>query len=213
MIRHHPTEDILMAYSRGDLPEAMDLVVATHLSLCDACRATAETFDAIGGTLLEATELAEVSDACLSATMACIRAAPPAEEVPPRDPEGVLPPPLAAQVGGGLDAVRWRGAGMGVKQAILRTHGDAVARLLSIPPGVAMPDHGHRGIELTLVLQGAFRDDHGRFARGDMEIADAAMDHIPVAETAETCICLAVTDAPLRFRGWLPRLAQPFLKI
>jgi putative transcriptional regulator len=27
----------------------------------------------------------------------------------------------------------------------------------------------------------------------------------------EDCICLAATDAPLRFRGLIPRLAQPLL--
>jgi putative transcriptional regulator len=76
-----------------------------------------------------------------------------------------------------------------------------------------VPNHGHRGIELTLVLQGAFVDDGGRFARGDIEIADEELDHTPVADDAEDCICLAATDAPLRFSSWVPRLAQPFLRI
>ena len=34
-----------------------------------------------------------------------------------------------------------------------------------------------------------------------------------IAEAGADCICLAATDAPLRFRGVLPRLAQPFLRI
>ena len=102
---------------------------------------------------------------------------------------------------------------MGVRQAVLPTSTEATARLLYIPAGTAVPDHGHRGLELTLVLQGAFEDEEGRFARGDIEIADADLDHMPVADVSEDCICLAVTDAPLRFKGWLPRLAQPFLGI
>ena len=76
-----------------------------------------------------------------------------------------------------------------------------------------MPDHGHRGIELTLVLQGAFRDETDRFARGDVEIADEALVHTPTAEEGDPCICLAVTDAPLRFNSLIPRMLQPFLKI
>lgn len=102
---------------------------------------------------------------------------------------------------------------MGVKQAVLRTKGNAKARLLRIPAGAAMPDHGHRGIELTMVLKGAFSDEDGRFARGDVEIAHEDVHHTPVADIAEDCICLAVTDAPLRFKGILPRLVQPFLGI
>jgi putative transcriptional regulator len=68
-------------------------------------------------------------------------------------------------------------------------------------------------MELTLVLQGAFRDSSDRFGPGDVEIADEAMQHTPVAEEGEVCICLAVTDAPLRFNALIPRLAQPFLRI
>ena len=45
----------------------------------------------------------------------------------------------------------------------------------SIPAGTAVPDHGHRGTELTLVLQGAFRDETDRFGPGDVEIADEAL--------------------------------------
>ena len=52
-----------------------------------------------------------------------------------------------------------------------------------------------------------------RFNRGDIEIADEEMEHTPVALAGQDCICLAATDAPLRFRGLLPRLAQPLLRI
>jgi putative transcriptional regulator len=100
-----------------------------------------------------------------------------------------------------------------VKQAILPTSRDATARLLYIPAGAAVPDHGHRGTELTLVLQGAFVDETARFGRGDIEIANEDMHHMPVADIGEDCICLAATDAPLRFRGLIPRIAQPFLRI
>jgi putative transcriptional regulator len=76
-----------------------------------------------------------------------------------------------------------------------------------------VPDHGHRGTELTLVLQGAFADANDRFNRGDIEIADEDVTHTPVALAGEDCICLAATDAPLRFRGLMPRLAQPLFRI
>jgi putative transcriptional regulator len=102
---------------------------------------------------------------------------------------------------------------MGVKQAILRTSGPATARLLYIQAGTRVPDHGHRGSEMTLVLQGAFSDADGRYARGDVEVADEAVEHTPVAEAGEDCICLAAAVGPLKFRGLLPRLAQPFLRI
>ena len=76
-----------------------------------------------------------------------------------------------------------------------------------------MPDHGHQGIEMTLVLQGAFMDDDGYFSRGDVEMADSDLHHTPVADIHEDCICLAVTDAPLQFQGLIHKIAQRFARI
>jgi putative transcriptional regulator len=214
-IRHHISDPLLMAYSAGQLPEAFALVVATHVSLCDECRARLEAFDAVGGAMVERCDAAEMRDGSLDVMMArldLLDAAPP----PPRPaarPRGLFPAPLRDYVGGDLDAVRWRPVGRSVRQAILRTDRGATARLLYIPAGQAVPDHGHRGTELTLVLRGAFRDEADRFGPGDVEIADSATEHTPIAEAGEDCICLAATDAPLRFNGFMPRIAQPFLRI
>ena len=212
-IRHHLTDDILMGYSTGGLSEAFSLMVAAHVSLCDECRARLDAFDSIGGAVLEdQSETAELADDSFAATMALIAGTAPEAPAPVRAP-GILPEPLQDYVGGDVDQIRWRPVGMGVKQAILPTSRAASARLLFIPAGSAVPDHGHRGTELTMVLQGAFSDETDHFARGDVEIADEDLEHMPVAETGQDCICLAATDAPLRFRSWLPRLAQPFLRI
>jgi putative transcriptional regulator len=212
-IKHHLTDALLMAYSAGSLPEAFDLVVATHVSMCDECRARMHEFDAVGGVLVEdAGEIAVGADS-LAATLAMIAGATQERRTVAPRRGGVFPAPLQDYVGGDLDAVKWRRVGGGVSDAILRTRGDATVRLLRIPGGVAVPDHGHRGTELTLVLQGAFRDDTDHFGAGDIEVADDALVHKPVAVPGVDCICLAATDAPLRFNALIPRLAQPFLRI
>jgi putative transcriptional regulator len=212
-IRHHLTDPLLMAYSAGDLPEAFNLVVATHVSLCDDCRARLAAYDAVGGAVIDTGDVAEMSDDSLMTCLARIDGMPQANTRRPKKRAGIFPAPLADYIGGGVDKVKWRNLGMGVRQAILPTGKDASARLLYIPAGQAVPDHGHRGLELTLVLQGAFRDEKDRFGPGDIEIADEAMEHTPVAEAGEVCICLAATDGPLRFNAIIPRIAQPFLRI
>lgn len=214
MIKHHLTDAILMSHSAGTLPEAFGLVVAAHVSLCDDCRARLESFEAVGGALLGDGDCVDVSEECLEATMALIGQTPVLAE-PANDhvPDAVLPAPLRDYVGGDLDAVRWRSIGAGVKQAVIETSGDESVRLLAIPGGAAMPDHGHKGLELTLVLQGAFRDEDDRFSRGDVEVANDDLHHTPVAEEGETCICLAATEAPLKFKGIVPRIAQRFIGI
>ena len=213
MIKHHLPDKILMAYSAGKLSEAFNLVVATHISLCDECRVTMSSFDVLGGVLLESEIVEDITAPDLQATMALIEATVPAARVTaPRQPTET-PFPLSAYIGESLDAIKWKPVGMGVKQAILKTSAAATARLLYIPAGMAVPDHGHGGTELTLVLRGAYSDETAQFKRGDVEIADEDMHHTPVADTHSDCICLAVTDAPLKFSGVLPRLLQPFLRI
>ncbi|WP_147106808.1 ChrR family anti-sigma-E factor [Tateyamaria sp. syn59] len=214
-ITHHLTDEILMAYAAGTLPEAFNLMVATHVSLCDECRAVVESYDALGGEVLDQTPGNDVAltPGSFAATMALIAGGAPDEIRAQRPKDAVLPQPLLDYVGGGLDTVKWRSVGMGVKQAILPTSSDASARLLYIPAGTAMPDHGHNGTEMTMVLQGAFQDEDDYFARGDVEVADSDLHHTPVADIHEDCICLAVTDAPLRFEGLLPKIAQRFARI
>ena len=214
-VTHHLTDALLMGYSAGTLPEAYNLAVAAHISMCDTCRARLAEFDAVGGALLEDCGETSLAEDSLAQTMARIKSGAPAPKTAPAAParKGILPKPLQDYVGGDVEAIRWSPVGGGVKQAILKTSKEASARLLYIPAGTAVPDHGHKGLELTLVLQGAFEDEDGRFGVGDIEVADDAVEHTPVADISEDCICLAVTDAPLRFKGLLPRLAQPFVKI
>ncbi len=219
-IKHHLTDPLLLAYSAGQLPEAFSLLVATHLSMCDDCRAYAASFDMIGGALIEDHAGVAMGQESLEQTMARIAgmdATPktdwPRLVTPVGSAKNAIPAPLRDYIGGDLAQVKWRPIGMGVRQAILPTTGEATVRLLHIPAGQAVPDHGHRGMELTLVLQGAFRDATDHFGPGDVEVATEDMNHTPVATDGADCICLAATDARLRFNGFLPRLLQPFFRI
>jgi len=215
-IKHHLTDEILAGYSAGQLTEAADLLVAAHLTMCDQCRAMSESFDALGGALLDsdatAFAISPMSESSFAATMALIQTGP-VPEMPKKPVKSDLPAPLGDYIGGGVNDIRWSTVGMGVKQSKLVSTSKATARLLLIPAGVAVPHHGHHGQELTLVLKGAFTDETDHFGPGDVEIADEGLEHTPVADTSADCICLAVTDASLKFKTLLPRLIQPFIGI
>ena len=203
-----------MGYAAGTLPEAFSLVVATHISMCDDCRAALAEYDAVGGEVMLDSDPVTVAEDALAATMALIEDGFGADKpAPARAQNALFPGPLQDYVDGDIDNLKWRKVGGGVSQLVLKTSRDASVRLLRIPGGTAMPDHGHRGTELTLVLQGAFTDEHDRFGSGDVEVANEDMHHMPVAEAGMDCICLAASDAPLRFNGIMPRLAQRFIGI
>ncbi|AHM03199.1 hypothetical protein roselon_00783 [Roseibacterium elongatum DSM 19469] len=212
-VTHTVPDSLLMGYATGALPEAFDVVISTHVSLSDDARARLASFEAVGGAVLEDMDKADVAEDSLEKTLAMIGAAPPREAQPmPKD--GVFPAPLRAIVGGDSDSVKWRNVARGAKQSVLQSNSEASVRLLHIPAGQAMPEHSHRGMELTLVLQGGYSSEDGHFVRGDLEVADQETHHTPVADDdGEDCICLVATDARLKFQGLLPRIAQPFIGI
>lgn len=207
-ITHHITDDLLDAFATGNLAHPFAVVVAAHLSLCDACRARAEAAEAVGGALLARVAPAAISPGAQARLMAALDHAPPP---PPVTRSGIFPAAVMQALKG--QPPKWRMLGGGIRQQILSADAEGSLRLLYIPPGRAVPEHSHGGLELTLVLQGSFSDSEGRFGQGDVEIAHDDIDHQPVAGPEGPCICLAATDAPLRFRAMIPRLLQPLFRI
>ena len=103
----------------------------------------------------------------------------------------------------------WRWLGPGVWDHPLPLTGAGKLRLLKVAPGRGVPEHGHGGAELTLVLRGSFHDETGRYARGDVADLDETIEHQPVADPgASDCICLVASETPERFRGLLARQWQ-----
>ncbi len=212
---HHPSEALLLSHAAGSLGEAEALAVSTHLTLCPHCRRLATAAESIGGALLERITPAEMSAGSLQAALT--RLDGPETPRPATAPHDAAWPGLPRALAGYAAAARatsgWRMAGPGVQQLRLATGGDAQARLLRLKPGTPLPRHTHRGCELTLVLSGSYSDELGHFARGDLAELDETIDHRPVVDQGETCVALVVTDAPLKFRGLLARIAQPFVGI
>ena len=214
--RHHVSDDLILSYAAGNLAEGWSLAVATHLSLCPQCRSSLRFAEVAGGQMLETLDAEPATGASWDAVRARLStdSAAPAQTLALRSGTAVLPKPLRDYIGGDVDAIKWQPLGTGAAQLRLKT-GDreTQVRLLRIPAGKPVPEHSHRGRELTVVLSGAFNDGQTLFARGDIEDADAEIQHIPTATLDADCICLAVTDAPLRFRSWVVRALQPILGI
>lgn len=208
-ITHHNPDALLAAYAAGSLPQPFALVVAAHVSLCLECRATLEAHQAVGGAVLESVDEIALSDGLKTSVIDQLDA--PVVPQPVHLRSGIYPGPVMEALKG--KPPRWKSLGLGVRQSILSAGREGSVRLLHIPPGQAVPDHSHNGLELTLVLQGSFSDETGRFGVGDLEVADENLEHTPIADAGAPCICLAATDAPLRFSSLIPRLLQPLFRI
>jgi putative transcriptional regulator len=220
---HHPSLELLLDYAAGSTGEAAGLALATHLALCPECREVVAQLESVGGALLEAIEPAAVPSEALDSLLARLDKPVPVPDRPlPADAAapGLLPDPvpqpLRGYIGQGLGAIRWKRVMRGVEQADIITGrgrpSNVRARLLRIAPGVRVPRHTHAGTEMTLVLAGGFSDGDKQYQRGDFSFCDGQDDHSPVADDDGECLCLTVTDAPLRLTGPLMRLLNPFIR-
>ncbi len=213
---HHLDTATLLGYSAGALPAAFSVVVAAHLEICAHCRARLRDADRIGGRLLGQQEGASLHAGSRDALMSRIEADPgqldPASIAgrceAPRD-DDLLPAALRPYFGDRYSSLRWRMIGPGVHHLRSRKVDDSHLMLLRTSAGRSIPMHTHAGNELTMILRGAYDDRLGHFAPGDVADLDCDVEHQPVTAPGVPCICVAATDAPLRFRGWVARALQP----
>jgi putative transcriptional regulator len=206
-ITHHLDDATLMSFAAGALPAALSAVAASHAAMCARCRGEVAALERVGGALLAA-----LAPAVLDRAEPSTPAAPvlPARQEHHEAGQSVeLPKPLARLLCGDLDALRWRRLGLGVWQHRLPVKGSGALCLLKVAPRRVLPQHGHSGAELTLVLRGSFQDATGRYRIGDVADLDETIEHQPVADPGPDCICLVASEAPARFRGLIARLMQP----
>ncbi len=195
MISHHPSETTLLSYAAGALPEALGLVVATHLARCSACQRGLADCEAVGGALLDTIAPVEVSldPALLDGLLDADRE--------PRTPPPVLNPDLPAPLNR-VPLGRWWPIGFGLRWRPLKVGGAAWAGLILAQPGRTLPRHGHAGLELTCLLSGAFADGGQAFAPGDLAEPQADHDDPPVVIGADPCLCVIASEG-MRLRGVL----------
>jgi len=215
-----PTLDELLAgHAAGRLPAPVALIVATHLALCPSSRRRYRCFEAAGGVLLDRIEPVPLAENAWGRCRARLEVgaeepvAPVVTSPPKCGPARELPRPLRDRLPAAPEALRWRWAG---NAAAVDLDGDDPGyrtSLIRVRAGCPFPRHTHGGLELILVLAGGFRDESGRYRRGDLQIADPSVEHQPIAEPGEDWLWLRVLDAPLRLTGTLGRLRNRFWRL
>ncbi len=215
-VTRHPETAWIIDYANGRLGRSFELVLTAHLMACAECAATLRAAEALGANLM-----CHAAEAETGLDPAQIFTAEPGssrwlqrQPLPPVGNEPLdLPTVVSCFLECGLGALPWRHAGRGLQVARLRADDDERLWLVKAAPGTVLPRHGHAGSELTLVLKGAFFSGDTIYSAGDIEDADESVDHQPVVTRDGECLCLAVTEGPLRFHRLLNRLAQGFIGI
>lgn len=205
-------DDLLVAYSAGSLDPARHALVASHLLLNPQNRRFVRAVESsVASQLALEHGGAPVArrDTRLAAIFDAVDAPPAQRSVSGDD---VLPVPLRRFLGCGIDDISWSFVVPGVRECRLGDVGRGSVSLLRVKAGRRLPEHSHEGSEITLVLTGAFTDPLGRYGRGDIAIADSEIEHSPIVDSDEECICFAITDAPLILSGTFARVVQKILR-
>jgi len=209
-IRHHPEDELLLAYAAGRLETGMHLVLGSHLELCPVCRERVRALDVLGGVLLEDMEPSEMAGDALARTLARIEVTTPAQagvlrvSAPPPLPPGASWPRSLAHCS--ATPWRWIAPGMRWSRVKVPQAPEANVFLLRIAAGKYLPVHTHTQQEATQILYGRFHDGRALFNPGDFDAADPSIHHQPVVQDGSECICLASLSGRLRFDSPIARL-------
>ncbi|MEW7006791.1 MULTISPECIES: ChrR family anti-sigma-E factor [unclassified Lentilitoribacter] len=198
-------DTLLGQYASGGLSKPASILVEAHLELKSENRRFVRDLETVAGGALEQlqpTDLLAPSD-----TLAAIFASSGDDIV---DNENIiqsgsnstqLPSSLRRFVGYDVDDIPWRSKLPGFKEYDLGEVDGCHVNMFWIRPGRTVPAHTHKGCELSIVLDGAFTDQRGRFGKGDISIADASVDHRPKAGSDRPCIGFAVLEDGVKLTG------------
>ena len=208
---HKLQDEWLLSYAAGALDPGRTLMVASHLAYHDELQDAVANAEAIGGSLLEALTAADVSEDKLDELMSRLDDSVVPEVKPVSTTGGEYPQPLMEFLNCELESLNWRFMGPGMRNARLwNGPNDERLWLLRARGGIAVPEHGHSGDEWTLILKGSYRTELGQFRIGEMDVAGEDVIHQPLIDDGEECICLVMTEGPIRLKSLMARMIQPF---
>jgi len=214
-IQHHPHNSMLAAFAAGTLDHGQHVAIATHLVGCAHCRGFMHSMERVGGAVLTSLPPAPMSNNALRQIEARLTEAAPTIATPkaPTVSETEVPslPRFVRHYQFGHWT--WIAPSVHVRPIILPQPSDTRVFLLRSGPGTRMLQHTHTGIEMTCVLTGAFSHEGGRFAPGDFDLGDDSIDHQPIVDAGEECICLVAMQGKLRLDGLIGKLIQPFVRL
>lgn len=204
-----PSDDLLADYACGVSSPGVSLIMAAHLTQAPESRERLADFERIGGVLLREEQPEVVSDDSWDRVMARIDQSPPdaAVNVEAGEPTDCpLPKPVLDHIGYSFEEIPWKFLLPGVASYDATTEEAEQIMLLRARPGARVPKHTHKGVEMTLIMNGSLADDGVVYQKGDLAVNDEHDDHCPKVVGNDTCYCLIVQQGDLRFTGPFSRL-------
>lgn len=225
MVSFHPDSKFLTDFAAGSLPVSEAICVAAHLEFCAKCRSHVQQLSDLGAHLMANIESPAVPaddpalDKDFESLMQRIDAgaaeADPVTLTPVRTQPNPLGLPRVVQkmTDSNLQSLNWAQLGKSLRIAPIKLGEKARSTALyDIKAGGRMPEHEHRGEEITVLLKGSFSDAEGKYVKGDFVVRHAGERHQPTATLDTDCICLVSLEAPVKPSSIWYRLLEPFVQ-
>lgn len=216
-MRHHPTHELMSVFASGELPASLSIAVAAHLELCRDCQTTVDRITqqaaqqefTTSSTSYQqdheedfADMIAQITqdDALFDAQIDSDKAVEQTIEF--KGQHYTLPRALQSLV-----LQKPQKLGKLTRSRIDLQEGSLKTSLLHIEPGGSVPMHTHKGFELTLLLDGEFEDQMGKYQKGDFIWLTGEHEHTPTTNTG--CLCFTVSNDALQFTQGISKLLNP----
>jgi putative transcriptional regulator len=222
MIKHHPKFELLQSFVNGELPASLSAGIAIHAGMCPLCKdqisqlteqLSYASFEEVyldrfivskSDTLENTGNIdAELSIAAITQSDDIDIIEPKVEKhVTFKDQVYSLPSVLNNMVLG-----KTANIGKLARARIQLDENEIHSSLLHIEPGGSVPEHTHKGFELTVLIAGTFSDETDEYEAGDFIMLDKQHQHHPVSK--EGCLCFTVANDSLQFTQGINKLLNP----
>lgn len=223
MVSFHPDAKFLTDFAAGNLPLSEAICVAAHLEYCSKCRSHVQQLTDLGAQLMDRLQPqpAAADDQGFDALMQRIDAgdtdvpAPSSPDIGRASTANPLGLPRVVQklTAGNLRSLKWAQFGKSLRIAPVNVgEKSRDTAIYDIKAGGRMPEHEHRGEEITVLLKGSFSDAEGKYVKGDFVVRHAGERHQPTATLDTDCICLVSLAQPVRPSSIWYRLLEPLVQ-
>lgn len=231
MVNFHPSEQLLREFVQGRLDPNMALMVSAHCDMCSDCqdRCHALTLLSASDALqtptdvgLESFDHFPVEEREIFTQMMNNITELPALQTHQNFNRTIEPEEAMLDLDGkkfmlprslrryAFKTQGWRKLVGKLWQAEVDLGGETRAEFIYMEQGGSVPEHTHRGNELTLVINGEFEDGVNCYGDGDLIMLDSHHTHAPQSNDDEGCLVFSIVDQPLHFTSGLARLLNPF---
>lgn len=218
MIKHHPSQLLLVEFTAGKLGAGLSAAIAMHAERCPQCQKLIQsleeehvathflqedTFDVL--TSNQNMDFLDFDQLIMTITANDDVDEPLIEQSKSLTfcGQDYKLPKALQHVSLGKSSV----LGKLTRTRINLEEEPARSGLLHMQSGGSIPPHSHKGTEVTLILEGSFSDDMGHYQAGDFILLDNTHQHSPYSE--DGCLCYTVVDDALTFTEGFAKILNP----